>query len=133
MTFNRLTPLLDPSQRRFIWTFIVASTMLSLLDVLALGLLTVSVAAMTQGKPINVPVLGVLDRDQYVWIFLAVCLLIILKSALNIVLQWMATRRFAGYELRFGDKLFDAYLKAPWIERMSRSAAELVRLADVGV
>jgi ABC-type multidrug transport system fused ATPase/permease subunit len=133
ITFNRLTPLLDPTQRRFIWAFIVASTMLSLLDVLALGLLTVSVAAMSQGQPIDVPILGVLDRDQYVWIFLAVCLLIILKSALNIVLQWMATRRFAGYELRFGDKLFDAYLKAPWIERMSRSAPELVRLADVGV
>lgn len=132
-TFRRLLPLLDRSQRRFVWLFMVASAMLSLLDVLALGLLSVSIAAMVGGLEIDVPGIGVIGTDGYVWVFLAICLLIILKSSLNVLLQWVATRRFAGYELRFGDQLFDAYLKAPWVERMTRSAPELVRLADVGV
>ena len=133
ITFRRLMPLLDPRQQRFIGVFIVSSTLLSLLDVLALGLLSLSIAAMVGGASFDLPVVGRIDTEGYVWIFLAICILIILKSALNILLQWIATRNFASYELRFGDQLFDAYLKAPWVERMSRSAAELVRLADVGV
>jgi ATP-binding cassette, subfamily B, bacterial PglK len=132
-TFNRVLPLLDAGQRRFIWIFMVSTSGLALLDVLALGLLSLSIAGMVGGLKITVPGIGVIGQDGYVWVFLAICLLIITKSALNIVLQWFATRRFASYELRFGDQLFDAYIKAPWVDRMSRSAAELVRLADVGV
>lgn len=133
VTFNRLLPLLDRRQRRFIWIFMVATSALAILDVAALGLLSLSIASMVGGLEISIPGVGVIGTDGYVWIFLAICLLIITKSGLNILLQWIATRRFAGYELTFGDQLFDAYLKAPWVERMSRSAAELVRLADVGV
>ena len=55
------------------------------------------------------------------------------KSVLAVVLQWMATRQFASYELEIGDRLFDAYIKAPWTERLRRNTSQLIRLADVGI
>ena len=32
-----------------------------------------------------------------------------------------------------GDRLFNAYIRAPWLERLKRNSAELVRMADVGI
>ena len=61
------------------------------------------------------------------------CSLIVVKSILSAGLQWFATRRFAAYELLIGDQLFDAYIKAPWTERLRRNTSQLVRLADVGI
>src|SRR5690606_2367708 len=55
------------------------------------------------------------------------------KGILAVALQWVATRRFARYELEIGDRLFDAYIRAPWTDRLSRSTSQLVRLADVGI
>ena len=57
----------------------------------------------------------------------------ILKSVLNIWLQWVSTRKFADYELEIGSILFQSYIRAPWTERMKRSTTELVRMIDVGI
>src|SRR5690606_26868929 len=47
--------------------------------------------------------------------------------------QWYVARRMAFFELTIGDRLFNAYIRAPWLERMKRNSAELVRMADVGI
>ncbi|WP_245346523.1 ABC transporter ATP-binding protein [Arthrobacter stackebrandtii] len=57
----------------------------------------------------------------------------ILKSFLNIWLQWISTRKFADYELEIGTALFQSYIRAPWISRQNRSTSELVRMIDVGI
>jgi len=88
---------------------------------------------MVQNNPVSLPVVGTISVDGYVWILVVVSGLIILKSALSVGLQWVATRRFATYELEIGDRLFDAYIKAPWTERLKRNTSQLVRLADVGI
>ena len=132
-TFRRLFPMLPERERSFLLWFAVLSSALTLLDVVALGLLALSLSSMVQGIPINVPLIGTIGTDGYVWILLVVSLLIIIKSGLNVLLQWYATRKFASFELTLGDRLFDAYIKAPWVDRISRNTAELVRLADVGI
>lgn len=132
-TLMATVPLLPGKAQRFLWIYVIASSALALLDVVALMLLAVSLTSMMQGNAVNLPVIGSIGPDSYVWILLAVSLLIIVKSALAAGLQWVATRRFAGFELEIGDRLFDAYIRAPWTERLKRNTSQLVRLADVGI
>ncbi|GHD42577.1 ABC transporter ATP-binding protein [Mycetocola manganoxydans] len=132
-TLKKLLPLLPPRARNFLWTYVVLSSALALLDVAAIGLLALSMAAMVQSEPVNLPLVGAVDQSGYVWILVAVSTLIILKSGLSVLLQWRATRRFAKYELEIGDRLFGAYIQAPWTERLQRNTSQLVRMADVGI
>lgn len=132
-TLKRLLPLLPGRARSFLWLYVILSSGLALLDVAALGLLAVSLASMVQSNPVNLPIVGVISETGYVWILVAVSGLIILKSVLNVVLQWKATRRFASFELEIGDRLFAAYIRAPWTERLQRNTSQLVRMADVGI
>jgi len=132
-TLRELVPLLPERAQRFLWGYIAASTSLAILDIAALGLLAISLSSMVANLPVQLPIVGAVASENYVWIVLTVSLLIITKSILSISLQWVATRRFASYELEIGDKLFNAYIRAPWSDRLKRSTAQLVRLADVGI
>lgn len=132
-TFNQLLPLLPARAQSFLWFYVVVSSALSVLDIVALTLLAISLAAMLQNAPVTIPVLGSVEPEGYAWIILAVSLLIMLKSLLAVALQWFATRRFATFELEIGNRLFAAYIQAPWTERLKRNTAQLVRLADVGI
>ncbi|WP_350258645.1 ABC transporter ATP-binding protein [Scrofimicrobium sp. R131] len=130
---QELMPYLPPTARRYIRVYIILSCLLTLLDVAALMLLALSLSAMMQGVPVELPVIGSVPPDKYIWLLLVVSLLVILKSILSLLQQWAATRRFAEFELSLGVKLFDAYIGAPWVERLSRTTSQLVRMADVGV
>lgn len=132
-TLKQLLPLLPPRARHFLSIYVILSSALALLDVAAIGLLALSMAAMVQSDPVTLPVVGTIDQSGYVWILVAVSGLIILKSGLSVLLQWRATRRFAKYELEIGDRLFGAYIQAPWTERLQRNTSQLVRMADVGI
>lgn len=134
-TLQDVLPLLPAKARRFLGFYVVATSALALLDIAALGLLAITLAAMvdTGGSGIPLPLVGEIDRDSVVWVLAAISLLIVLKGAVAVALQWVATRRFAVYELEIGDQLFDAYIRAPWTERLKRNTAQLVRLADVGI
>lgn len=130
---KELLPLLPRGARRFLVLYAVATSSLALLDIAALGLLALTMTPLVQGRPLSLPLVGEVPPEYTVWIIVVVCALIVLKSVLSIVLQWIATRRFAAYELLIGDRLFAAYIQAPWTERLRRNSAELVRLADVGI
>lgn len=132
-TLQEILPLLPGRARRFLVIYSGVTSALALLDVAALMLLAISLTAMIQGESVELPVLGTFGPESYIWIILAVSLLIILKSTLAVILQWIATRRFAAYELEIGGRLFEAYIKAPWTERLKRNTSQLVRLADVGI
>src|SRR5690606_25451586 len=132
-TLRGLMPLLPGRARQFLTGYVVASSSLALLDILALGLLALSLAPMVQGDPVVLPLVGEVAPSGYVGIVAAVSLLIILKGLAAVLVQWMVTRRFARYELEIGDRLFDAYIRAPWTDRLSRNSSQLVRLADVGI
>ncbi len=132
-TMRPLLPLLPAKARSFLWMYMIGTSALAILDIVALALLAISLSAMVVGDPVQLPVVGEVGVDGYVWILVVVCGLIIVKSALSVTLQWFATRRFATFELEVGDRLFDAYIRAPWTERLRRNTSQLVRLADVGI
>lgn len=130
---RRLVPLLPPRAQRFIGWFIAATSLLAAVDVVAIALLAISLGSMVTGSDINLPVFGTIGPDSYVWFLLSISVVVIAKALISLILQWFATRRFASFELEVGDRLFDAYIRAPWTDRLSKNTAQLVRLADVGI
>ncbi|MFC4556069.1 ABC transporter ATP-binding protein [Georgenia faecalis] len=132
-TLRQLLPLLPASARRFLVGYAVGSSALALLDIAALGLLALAATPMIQGDPVNLPLVGEIGPSGYIWLIAAVCVLIAVKSMGLLALQWVLTRRMAHYELVVGDRLFQAYIAAPWTERLRRNSNELVRMADIGI
>ncbi|MCK0111848.1 ATP-binding cassette domain-containing protein [Ornithinimicrobium sp. F0845] len=133
-TVRQLLAVLPAGTRRFIIVFAVLQSLLAVLDVAALGLLAVTLAPMLTGNEMTLPVVGTLSEPaDFRNILILVGLLIILKSALAIALQYWATRRFARFEQVLGARLLETTFKAPWTERLTRNSNDLVRATDVGV
>lgn len=133
-----LLRILPSNARRFLTIYAIATAMLALLDVAALAILAALISSMLVlatdgGTTMSLPVIGQINSDLLLPMLGVLVGIIVIKSAANIMLQWRATRVFARYELQIGSQLFDAYIRAPWIDRLSRTTAELVRLADVGI
>lgn len=126
-------PFLPASGRRFLIVYALVSSVLSLIDIVALMLMALTLAASVTGNDVNLPVLGVLAADQIIWVILILAAVVILKSAANVWLQWIATRRFASYELEVGQELFGAYIRASWTDRLSRNSAQIVAMSDSGI
>jgi len=133
LLLRRLLPYLSPSARRFLLWYSVLSAVLSIIDVLALMLLALTLAAASTGSAIVLPVIGALPQGVLVWLIIVLAALVIAKSAANVGLQWIATRRFADFEVRVGAQLLAAYLRAPWTDRLGRNSAEVVQMANTGV
>lgn len=135
--FERLRqtiPYLPKGARSYMIVFMLVASVLSILDISALMALAFSVTAILSKNDIVVPFFEWrFGPDKYVLIILVISSVILLKSILSLVQQWFATRKFAEFEMILGKRLFDAYLGAPWVERLSRSTSQLVRMADVGV
>lgn len=128
-----LLPLLPADARRFLVRYSVTASFISLLDTVALGMMALILSAIAAGRTVALPVMGEVPEGALVWLLAAVCLLMIGKSLLSLLQQWYVTRKMAEYELVIGDQLFQAYIRAPWLERLKRNSAELVRMADVGI
>lgn len=132
-TLKDLLPLLPSGARRFFVVYIVATSFITLLDVAAMALLAVLIAPIVNSTPIDIPILGRLGLSEAPILVLVACGLIILKSALSVFLQWIATRRFATYELQIGERMFTSYIHSSWEERSKRTVAEITRIADAGI
>jgi ABC-type bacteriocin/lantibiotic exporter with double-glycine peptidase domain len=131
--FREVLSVMPRSASRYLIVYAVALAALSLLDAAALGLLAAVTGPVLSGGSLKLPLIGeVSDIGLLVMIGL-VCALVIGKSVLAITLLWGATRRFAKYELMIGSRLFESYIRAPWVERLNRNSAELVRLTDTSV
>ncbi len=128
-----LMPLLPSQTRWYLIGYAVLSSVLAVIEILALALLALTLAPMVQGNPVSLPLVGSVPPDRYAWLLGGICALVLVKGLLALALQWGVTRRLAAYELIIGDRLFGAYIRAPWTERLKRNTAQLVRLADVGI
>ncbi|MHA7153632.1 ABC transporter ATP-binding protein [Arthrobacter sp. TMN-50] len=86
------------------------------------------------GNSVQVGPFGTIDSvSDYITVLAIFCVLVIIKSALNVLLLRFATSRFASHEVAIGDRLLAAYMRAPWVDRLKRNSAELVRSVDSGV
>ncbi|WP_344029345.1 ABC transporter ATP-binding protein [Leucobacter iarius] len=113
----------------YVWYSIVTS-LLAILDTVALALIALAVTPLVSGKPIVLPVLGELPASATPVFVVAICALFVTKGVCAVLLHWFATRRFASYELEIGNELFRAYTHSSWEERSRLSTAEITRIVD---
>src|SRR5690606_9237249 len=121
---------LPRSARSFLLTFGIVSAVLSIVDVVALMLLALTLAGTITGGGIELPVIGAIPESELLWLILILAAVVIAKSAANVWLQWIATRRFASYELAVGQELFGAYIRSSWTDRMTRNSAQIITMTD---
>ncbi|QEW02453.1 ABC transporter ATP-binding protein [Microbacterium lushaniae] len=132
-TLRRLMPYLPASARRFLLWYCGVTAVLAVVDVVALMLLALTLAAAAAGNTVSLPIVGTVPESAVPWMIVVLSILVVGKSAANVGLQWIATRRFASYELAVGGRLFSAYIRAPWTERLGRNTAQIVQMADTGI
>jgi ATP-binding cassette subfamily C protein len=128
-----LLPLLPKGAQRYFLGYMIATTAITALDVIAMSLLAIIIGPALAGGTVRLPIVGELSPEATPLLALGACVLIILKSVLFVTLHWFATRRFARYELEIGDRMFKAYINSSWEERSKRSVAEITRIADGGI
>ncbi len=131
--YRDVVGILPGRAQRFLVFYAIALALLSFLDGAALALLAVAIAPLASGGSIALPVVGELDSTGILWLVATICFLIILKSVAAVLLLWRTTRTFAGYELELGHRLFDGYIRSPWVERLKKNSADIVRATDGSV
>lgn len=131
--YRELTFTLPGGARRFLRGYSWSLGALSILDAAALLLVAVVIGPLATGKPVDLPLIGPVSGLAVYLLLGLVCLLIVLKGVATVCLMWVATRRFAIYELAIGQRLLHAYFRAPWVERLKRNSTEVVRMTDGSV
>lgn len=131
--YREVLHVLPRSAARFLAVYAALMGILALMDGLALGLLAVVISPLVSNSPLVLPIVGRLEGAEILWPLALVCALILVKGILTLTLQWFATRRFARYELDLGVRVFDGYIRAPWVERLRRNSSDLVRITDASV
>lgn len=106
---------------------------LAVFDAISLALLAAVLGPLTVGSPVVLPVAGELDDRGLVMVILVICVLLVAKSAFAVLLTYWVTRRIPRHEVAVGDRLFRAYISAPWRERLRKNSIEIMRFTDSGV
>lgn len=132
-TFVELFEVLPKGAKPFYIWYSIVSGALAILDTLALALVVVVVTPIGTGEPVSLPAVGQIPLEASGVLVIAICALFLLKSALAILLHWIATRRFARIELEVGDELFRAYTHSSWEKRSQMSTAAATRLVDMSM
>ncbi len=125
-----LFEVLPNGARRFYLVYSVVTGLLAILDTLALALVVLVTTTFVTGNQIALPVVGRLPESATVWLLVLVCVIFIAKGVFAIALHWVATRRFAKYELEVGDQLFKYFTRTSWENRSAVSTAEITRIVD---
>lgn len=131
--YGDLLSILSPKAKRFVLAYAVLLSVLAILDAASLGLLALIVTPIASGGSAVVPIIGKVEGIGLLFLIVVVCGLVLLKGALSVLLLWIATRRFAVYELELGSRLFDSYIRTPWVERLKHNSSDLVRMVDSSV
>ena len=131
--YRDLLTVFPVEAKRFLNLYSILLGGLALLDAAALGLLAIVVSPLSSGNPVVIPLIGEVAGSALFVTIGVICALTIIKGLLSVALLWWATRRFAGYELMMGSRLFGSYIAAPWTERLKKNSADIVRFTDSGV
>jgi len=131
--YRDVVGILPGRAQRFLVWYAIALAALSFLDGIALALLALAIAPLAAGDPLALPVIGELDTTGIIVLIATISFLIVLKSVAAVLLLWRTTRTFAHYELELGSRLFEAYIRSPWVERLKKNSADIVRTTDGSV
>ena len=131
--FRDVLAVFPPGGRRFVLanSWLLAS--LAILDVGALGLFAAIIGPISTGQAVTLPLIGTLTTTGLVLAVVLICTLMVLKGLLAVLVTRWGIRRVARYEVALGDRLFSAYINAPWLTRLRRNSADMLQFSSSGV
>lgn len=131
--YREVVAELPAEARRFltIYSWLLAS--LAIFDAAALGLLALVIGPLAANSPVVLPLVGELDFGGVIAAILVICGLMITKGVIATLVMWWGTRRIIKYQVAVGDRLFRAYIHAPWTLRLKKNSSDMLRFSDGGV
>lgn len=131
--YSEVIAELPPEARTFVRTYSWLLASLAIFDAAALGLLALVIGPLASNTPVVLPVFGTLSFDGVMIAILVICGLMIAKGLLATLVMWWGTRRIIRYQVAIGDRLFRAYIHAPWTLRLKKNSSDMLRFSDGGV
>ncbi|PKQ17913.1 MAG: ABC transporter ATP-binding protein [Actinobacteria bacterium HGW-Actinobacteria-8] len=131
--YRELLDAYPPGARHFLNRYAATLGALAVFDAAALGLLALVIGPVASGYPVSLPIIGEIGDVGVLIAMGCIVLLTLSKGAASVWTLYWATRHSARYELELGQRLFRSYMQAPWITRLNKNSADIVRLTDTGV
>lgn len=124
---------LPPEARRFVRVYSWLLASLAVFDAAALALLAAIIGPLATGSPVVLPIFGELDFTGLIIAILTICVLMVAKGVFASLVMYWGTRHIARYQVALGDRLFRAYIHAPWVQRLRKNSSDMLRFSDGGV
>ncbi|OGO28984.1 MAG: ATPase [Chloroflexi bacterium RBG_16_52_11] len=143
-TFNKLTYLLHPSQRRAAVLLLVLMLIGMLLEIVGIGLVIPALALIMDANlavrfPVLEPALVALGHPAHAQLIgggmLALVFVFSIKTAFLVFLAWKQSEFVFGLQESLSQRLFSGYLRQPYTFHLRRNSAQLIRnvTGEVGV
>lgn len=131
--YRELLDAYPPGARRFLNRYGATLGALAVFDAAALALLALVIGPLASGDTVTLPVIGEIGDAGVLITIACIVILTLAKGAASVWALYWATRQAARYELELGMRLFGSYMRAPWVSRLSKNSADIVRLTDSSV
>jgi len=131
--YRELLDAYPPGARHFLNRYAVTLSALAVFDAAALALLALVIGPVASGNPVSLPLIGEIGDVGVLIAMGCIVLLTLSKGAASVWTLYWATRRSARIELELGMRLFGSYMRAPWIARLNKNSADIVRFTDSSV
>lgn len=131
--YRELLAAYPEGARRFLNRYAITLGSLAVFDAAALALLAMVIGPVAAGNGVELPLIGEIGDVGVLMAIGVIVLLTLAKGSASVWALYWATRRAARYELELGMRLFGSYMRAPWIARLGKNSADIVRITDSSV
>lgn len=131
--YRELLDAYPPGARRFLNRYAFTLSALAIFDAAALGLLALVAGPVASNSTVSLPLIGEIGDAGVLVAMGCIVLLTLSKGAASVWALYWATRHSARLELELGMRLFGSYMRAPWISRLNKNSADIVRFTDSSI
>jgi ABC-type multidrug transport system fused ATPase/permease subunit len=124
---------LDRRRRFFLLAYSVCASALSLLDMVALGLVALVLTPLMTNQPVVLPIIGPVSPSELPPFLAAVVVLLGAKNILMLTLSWLVLRQLSVVETGLSRRIFEANINLPWAMRADKPVVDIMRAADYAV
>lgn len=121
------------ARRLRIYVFAAVVSVLAVFDVVALGLLALTLSPMVSGSDVKIPGFGVV-ASGFVPVLLALIVpLMLSKNLLTLVMYRTAIGQVERLEVEVSAEVFERYVRKPWVLRADLQSTDVIRLSEYSV
>lgn len=132
-TFHSILGKLEARDRFVLYGYSICASALSLLDMVALGLVALVLTPLMSSQTVVLPLVGTVLPADIPPFLIAVVVLLGGKNVLMLMLAWLVLRRLSKVETELSRRVFAVNLNLPWALRAEKPVVDIMRAADYAV